>query len=66
MGLGPKDPNYEPDPWFSSFYILVGAALIAIILTDIGGKVEESSSMHMFEALQSREDYEHKMERLVI
>ena len=29
VGLGPKDPNYEPNPWFSSFYILVGAALIA-------------------------------------
>ena len=63
VGLGPKDPLYEPNPWFSSFYILVGAALIAIILTGIGGKVEETSSMHMFEALKSRENYEQKMER---
>lgn len=60
VGLGPKDLNYEPNPWFSSAYILTGAALIAIILTRIGGKVEETSSMKMFEALKDREDYEHQ------
>jgi hypothetical protein len=40
---------------------LIGAALIAIILTGVGNAVEERSSIQMFEALKSREDYEAKM-----
>jgi len=63
VGLGSKDPNYLANPWFSTFYILFGAALIAVLLTKVGQRVEESASMNMFEALKRREDYEQKLSR---
>jgi len=58
VGLSPRNANYQPSPWFSSFYIVLGAILIAIILTGLGNKIEEQSSMQMFDALSQREDYE--------
>ena len=58
VGLSPRNANYQPSPWFSSFYIVLGAILIAIILTGIGAKIEERSSLQMFDALSRREDYE--------
>lgn len=53
----------SPNPWFSSAYILVGAAIIAVMLTVAGNQVEESASMSMFQSLQRRENYEKKMSR---
>lgn len=53
----------SPNPWFSSIYILFGAAIIAVMLTVAGNQVEESASMSMFQSLQRRENYEKKMSR---
>lgn len=53
----------RPNPWFSTFYILVGASLIAVILTKVGMQLEESASQNMWQALKQREEYEHKMSR---
>jgi hypothetical protein len=61
--LAPRDPHYQPNPWFSTCHILSGSALIAILLTRVGGNVEEDASMNMFEALRRQEDYERKMRR---
>jgi len=58
VGLSPRNASYQPSPWFSSFYIILGAILIAIILTGLGNKIEERSSLQMFDALSRREDYE--------
>ncbi|KAL7469040.1 hypothetical protein ACHAXS_009283 [Conticribra weissflogii] len=63
VGLSPKNPDYLPNPWFSSVYILCGATLIAVILTKLGQQMEDSASLNMFEALKRREDYEQKMSR---
>mmetsp|Transcript_23346 Transcript_23346/g.48796 ORF Transcript_23346/g.48796 Transcript_23346/m.48796 type:complete len:488 (-) Transcript_23346:81-1544(-) len=63
VGLSPKNPDYLPNPWFSSVYILCGASLIAVILTKLGQQMEDSASLNMFEALKRREDYEAKMSR---
>jgi len=45
VGLSPRNANYQPSPWFSSCYIVLGAILIAIILTGLGNKIEERSSL---------------------
>ena len=63
VGLGTKDPEFLPNVWFSSLYILCGAAIIAIMLTVAGNQVEEAASMSMFESLQRRENYENQMSR---
>jgi hypothetical protein len=63
IGLAPRDPCYQPNPWFSTWHILSGSTLIAILLTRAGKNVEEDESMNMFEALRRREDYERKMRR---
>ncbi len=63
VGLVPRDPRYQPNPWFSTWHILFGSALIAILLTRAGKNVEEDASMNMFKALRRREDYERKMRR---
>mmetsp|Transcript_5987 Transcript_5987/g.12734 ORF Transcript_5987/g.12734 Transcript_5987/m.12734 type:complete len:528 (+) Transcript_5987:176-1759(+) len=63
VGLGTKDPTFVPDVWFSSLYILCGAAIIAVMLTVAGNQVEEAASMSMFESLQRRENYENQMTR---
>ncbi len=63
VGLGTKDPNFVPNVWFSSLYILCGAAIIAVMLTVAGNQVEEAASMSMFESLQRRESYENQMSR---
>ncbi len=52
-----------PNPWFSTWHILSGTTLIAFLLTKIGENVEEEASMTMFEALQTRENYERKMRK---
>jgi hypothetical protein len=59
----PRDPHYQPNPWFSTWHILSGSSLIAILLTRVGKNIKEDASMNMFEALRRREDYEHKMRR---
>ncbi|KAL3806752.1 hypothetical protein ACHAXA_006778 [Cyclostephanos tholiformis] len=61
VGMAPRNPLYQPDPWFSTWHILSGAALIAILLTKAGENVEEDASMNMFDALRRHEDYERKM-----
>ncbi len=61
--LVPRDPHYQPNPWFSTWHILFGSALIAILLTRVGKNAKEDASMNMFEVLRRREDYEHKMRR---
>eukprot|EP00804_Cyclotella_cryptica_P015481 CCRYP_003534-RB/>CCRYP_003534-RB protein AED:0.38 eAED:0.39 QI:0/0.75/0.8/1/0.75/0.6/5/448/492 len=63
IGLSPRDPNYIPEPWFSSAYILVGAHLIALNLVIIGRKIQEKASNAVFEGLKKREDYENDMSR---
>ncbi len=63
VGLAPRDPRYQPNPWFSTCHILSGSALIASLLTRAGENVEEDVSMNMFEALRRQEDYERKMRR---
>jgi hypothetical protein len=63
VGLVPRDPRYQPNPWFSTWHILSGSSLIAILLIRAGKNVEEDTSMNMFEALCRREDYECKMRR---
>jgi hypothetical protein len=63
VGLAPRDPGYQPNPWFSTCHILSGSTLIAILLMRAGEHVEEDTSMNMFKALRRREDYEHKMRR---
>ncbi len=63
VGLAPRDPRYQPNPWFSTWHILSGSALIAILLTRAGKNVEEDASMNMFKALCRREDYERKTRR---
>ena len=63
IGLAPRGPRYQPNPWFSTCHILSGSTLIAILLTRAGENVEEDASMNMFEALRRREDYERKMRR---
>ena len=61
VGLAPRDPTYAPNPWFASFHILSGAALIAVLLTKLGEEVEEDASMNLSEALSRHEDYVSKM-----
>ena len=56
-------PPCRPDPWFSSFYILFGAGLIAAILTKAGQQIEETASTTVYDALKRREMYEEKMAR---
>ena len=63
VGLGTKNPNFVPNVWFSSLYILCGASIIAVMLTVAGNQVEEKASMSMFESLQRRECYEKQMSR---
>lgn len=63
VGLGTKDPNFLPNVWFSSVYILVGASIIAVMITEAGNQVEEAASLSMFESLQRRENYERQMAR---
>ena len=63
VGLGTKDPNFLPNVWFSSVYILVGASIIAVMITETGNQVEEAASLSMFESLQRRENYERQMAR---
>ena len=58
VGLAPRNVDYLPNPWFSSAYILVGASLIAVILTNIGERVGDAASLHLFEDLKQREEYE--------
>lgn len=53
----------RPNVWFSSVFILCGAAIIAVMLTQAGNQVEESASMSMFDSLQRRSNYEEKMSR---
>ena len=55
--------KHSPNVWFSSAYIIAGAAIIAVMLTVAGQQVEESASMSMFQSLQRRENYEKKMSR---
>jgi hypothetical protein len=55
--LAPRDPHYQPNPWFSTCHILSGSALIAILLTRAGENIEEDGSVNMFKALHRREDY---------
>jgi hypothetical protein len=55
--------HHRPNVWFSSLYILVGASIIAVMLTVAGNEVEEAASMSMFDALQRRENYESQMAR---
>ena len=61
VGLSPRDPTYAPNPWFASFHIPSGAALIAILLTKLGEEVEEDASMILSEAILRHENYERKM-----
>ena len=61
VGLSPRDPTYAPNPWFASFHILSGAALIAVLLTKLGEEVEEDASVNLGEALSRHEDYVSKM-----
>ena len=61
VGLAPRNPDYLPNPYFSSAYILVGASLIAVILTTMGQKVGDAAALHVFEALIRREKYEGQM-----
>jgi hypothetical protein len=63
VGLVPRDPHYQPSPWFSTWHILSGSTLITILLTRAGKNVKEDASMNMFEALRRQEDYERKMRR---
>jgi hypothetical protein len=63
VGLGTKDPTFLPNVWFSSVYILVGASIIAVMITEAGNQVEEAASLSMFESLQRRENYERQMAR---
>ena len=63
IGLVPRDPRYQPNPWFSTCHILSGSALIAILLTRAGENVKEDASMNMFEAMRRRENYKRKMRR---
>ncbi len=63
IGLAPRDPHYQPNPWFSTCHILSGSTLIAILLTRAGENIKEDTSMNMFKALRRREDYKHKMRR---
>jgi hypothetical protein len=63
VGLAPRDPCYQPNPWFSTWHILSGSALIAILLTRVEKNVKEDTSMNMFKVLRRREDYERKMRR---
>lgn len=58
VGLAPRNVDYLPNPWFSSAYILLGASLIAVILINIGEKVGDAASLHLFEDLKQREEYE--------
>ena len=58
VGLAPRNVDYLPNPWFSSAYFLVGASLIAVILTNIGERVGDAASLHLFEDLKQREEYE--------
>ena len=58
VGLSPRNVDYLPNPWFSSAYILVGASLIAVILTNIGQMVGDAAALHLFEDLKQREEYE--------
>lgn len=58
VGLAPRNVDYLPNPWFSSLYILAGASLIAVILINIGEKVGDAASLHLFEDLKQREEYE--------
>ena len=61
VGLAPRNPDYLPSPYFSSAYILVGASLIAVILTTAGQKVGDAAALHVFEDLIRREKYEGQM-----
>jgi hypothetical protein len=61
VGLSPRDPTYAPNPWFASFHILSGAALIAVLLTKLGEEVEEDASMNLSEALSRHENYVSRM-----
>ena len=63
VGLAPRDPRYQPNPWFSTWHILSGSALIAILLMRAGKNIKEDGSMNMFKALRRQEDYERKMRR---
>jgi hypothetical protein len=56
--------NIRPNVWFSSFFILCGASIIAVMLTVAGNQVEESASMSMFDAIKRRENYESQMSRV--
>ena len=62
----PNSPSlylHSPNVWFSSAYILFGAAIIVVMLTVAGNEVEEKASMAMYKSLQRRENYEKKMSR---
>ncbi len=61
--LAPRDSHYQPNPWFSTWHILSGSALIAILLMRAGKNIKEDGSMNMFKALRRQEDYERKMRR---
>mmetsp|Transcript_28012 Transcript_28012/g.80974 ORF Transcript_28012/g.80974 Transcript_28012/m.80974 type:complete len:537 (-) Transcript_28012:50-1660(-) len=61
VGLAPRNEVYQPNPWFSSAYILAGATLIAVILTNMGEKVGDAAALHLFEDLKQREQYEQNM-----
>lgn len=63
VGLSPRDTTYQPNPWFATWHILSGAALIAVLLTQLGKEVEEDASMNLSMALQRHEDYERKMRK---
>lgn len=63
VGMSPKYSSYEPNPWFSTVYILIGSILIALLLTTIGQQVEERASMNLYDALQCRERYETRVRR---
>jgi hypothetical protein len=58
-----RDPRYQPNPWFSTWHILSGSALIAILLMRAWKNVEEDVSTNMFKALHRQEDYGCKMRR---
>jgi hypothetical protein len=50
--LAPRDLRYQPNPWFSTWHILSGFALIAILLARAGKNIKKDMSMNMFEALR--------------